>query len=613
MISDLFKGIVSVLNVPDTRLPTYWAEDNLYIEHSERRAGLYDRKYAPWLNEAIDCLADPRVFASSLCKPVQSGGTQGLEVHSAWALANQPGPAILTGQSDRDVESIFRDKFMKTLKASPGTRDILGSVHQDALTKDRLDLPGMPWDIQGPSGNKIQSKTKRYLYNDEVWQYKPSILQMLLKRTDAVTGRKIFSVSQAGQQLSVTKTGEEVWDEWGSWWHAGTQEIFSIECPKCKGRFAPETKHMEWDTTPETKDPTTKAYIWKNLKKTVRMKCPLCGAEHHPGHTIEQRQAFVHKLAQSGIYVPTNGNARDGHRSFRYSIWVVWWKDWGDMIEEYLLSREKLKAGVIDDYRLFVQQREARFWTIADDAVPSFKERKLFGYKMAEYNQGQTYEDSSERLMAVDMQADCFKVVIRDLKIGGDSRLIYQGTVRDWGDIAYLCASYRVKPFRTAVDAGNWSQAVYKECAERKWVALIGSGGKSWVHTDKATKKATNRPYSPARQGRVASAPRKQQGGRPAKMQAAWFYEWSNLFFKDWLSRLASGQAVTWEYADDVEDEYIQSLDSEVRKVGPDGKPKWEKVGSRPNHFWDCECMSLVLASIIGGVFVDAPETNQAD
>jgi hypothetical protein len=273
-----------------------------------------------------------------------------------------------------------------------------------------------------------------------------------------------------------------------------------------------------------------------------------------------------------------------------------------------------MKAGIIDDYKSFVQQREARWWTIKDQEIPSFKERKTFGYRMTDYaNNGHIFEASIKRLMVVDMQTDCFKVLVRDFCEGGASRLIYQGTVRDWSDIAWLQAQYRIQDYHVAVDAGNWSQAVYKECAERKWVALIGSGGKSWVHTDKATKKATNRPYSPARQGRVASAPRKQQGGRPAKMQAAWFYEWSNLFFKDWLSRLASGQAVTWEYADDVEDEYIQSLDSEVRKVGPDGKPKWEKVGSRPNHFWDCECMSLVLASIIGGVFVDAPETNQAD
>jgi hypothetical protein len=613
MKSDLFQGVTSALIIPDTRPPTYWAEDNLYIEHSERRAGLYDRNYAPWLNEPVDCLADPKVFASSLCKPVQSGGTQGLEIHSAWALANVPGPAILTGQSDKDVEAIFRDKFLKTLKSSPGTKDILSSLPQDSVTKDRLDLPNMPWDIQGPSGNKIQSKTKRYLYNDEVWKYKPSVLQMLLKRTDAVTGRKVFSVSQAGEQISTTKSSEPIWDEWGSWWYSGTQELFSILCPTCGGRFFPETSHIEWDTTPETKDPQTKVYLWKNLKKTVRLKCPLCGAEHHPGNTIEERQAFVHKLASTGIYVPTNPNAREGHRSFRYSIWVVWWKDWGDMVEEYLHSREKLKVGVIDDYRLWVQQREARFWTIKDDEVPSFKERKMFGYKMEDFKRGEELEESVKRLMAVDMQSDCYKVVIRDFQQGGNSRLVFQGTLKDWGEIAHLQAQYRIKQFHTAVDAGNWTQAVYRECSERQWIALHGSSQRSWVHQDKTAKSQSNKPYSTARQGRVATAPRKAQGGRPPKPLACWYYEWNNLYFKDWLSRLAAGQGATWEYADDVDDEYIQSLDSEVRRMGQDGKPKWERIGYRPNHYWDCELMLLVLGSIIGGIFVDMPEATEQE
>ena len=218
------------------------------------------------------------------------------------------------------------------------------------------------------------------------------------------------------------------------------------------------------------------------------------------------------------------------------------------------------------------------------------------------------------RVMAVDMQADCFKVVVRDLKAGGGSRLIYQGTVKDWSEIAHLQAQYRIKAYHVGVDAGNWSQAVYKECAERQWIALVGSGQKAWSHYDKAQKNQTIRPYSPARQGRVAAAPRRAewQGGRKAKPIACWYYEWSNLFYKDWLSRLAAGQGtVEWEYADDVEQEYIWSLDSEARKIGSDGKPKWERISKRANHFWDCECMILVMATIIGGVFVDVPETDE--
>ena len=594
------QGILDQLKSPDRRSISSWAVGNVVLPHS-KRAREWAEDTAYWLIEPLNSI--PHCEAVSVCKPTQTGGTTLYEVFLAWLVANAPSDAALMGQTDSDAEYLFRAKLLPTLKASPATAALLKQVHRNDVTKNRLDLGSMSLRIHGPGKNSMQSASLEVILLDEAWLFPLGTILEILERTSTREAtRKIVTVSQAGEE-TLDKNKRPSYDEWGQWWHRGTQEVFQVLCPNCQSLFEPATSCFRHDEA--ARDAQTKEYDWVKVRETTHLETPCCKTR------IANDPRNRRSLAASGTYVQTNPNPSPRHRSFRYSSWVVYWQDWGALLEQFLRAKEALKQGNIEPLKIWTQKKEARWWTVKDQEVPSFKERKMFGYKMSDYLQGETYQDSLMRVMTVDMQADCFKVVVRDLRAGGGSRLIYQGTVKDWSEIAHLQAQYRIKAYHVGVDAGNWSQAVYKECAERQWIALIGSGGRSWSHIDKATKAQTNRPYSPARQGRVASAPRSGQGGRPSKPIAAWYYEWSNLYFKDWLSRLVAGQGVEWEYADDVEDEYIQSLDSEARRIGPDGKPKWERIGTRPNHFWDCELMVLVLASIIGGVFLDLPPTDE--
>ena len=47
---------------------------------------------------------------------------------------------------------------------------------------------------------------------------------------------------------------------------------------------------------------------------------------------------------------------------------------------------------------------------------------------------------------------------------------------------------------------------------------------------------------------------------------------------------------------DDVPEEYLAQMQAEKRTVGAGGKPIWEQIGGRANHFWDCEVMGLIPA-----------------
>jgi phage terminase large subunit GpA-like protein len=599
-MSEFAQGILGQLKEPDNRTISEWAVGNVILPHS-KRAREWSEDTAYWLIEPLNAI--PENEAVSLCKPTQTGGTTLYEVFLSWLIANSPADAAMMGQTDTDAEYLFRAKILPTLKASPATADLIAAVGRNDITKNRLELGTMSFRIHGPGKNSLQSASVEILLLDEAWLFPLGTILEILERTSTKEAtRKIVTVSQAGEQTE--KGGVQQWDEWGAWWHRGTQEVYRVVCPHCGERFEPATELFK--AADDARDPQSKEWDWKKVRETAHCETPCCKTK------IENTPTNRRSLSASGRYFPTNLNPAPRHRSFRYPSWVVYWQDWGSLLEMFLRAQEALKRGNIEPLKIWTQKKEARWWTIKDQEIPSFKERKFFGYKTKEFTQGEVWQESSLRLMAVDMQADCFKCAIRDFRPGGDSRSLGSWTVKDWGEVAQLQARYRVPAYRVAVDAQNWTQDVYRQCATRKWVALHGSSGKSWQHNAPGGQRVA-RPFSPVRQGRVAVHTPKESGGRPGKPASAYSYEWSNLFFKDWLSRLVAGQGAAWEYPDDASDEYIAALDSEARKVGKDGKPLWEKIGQRPNHFWDCECMTLVLASIIGAadpqlaVFAEAP------
>tara|TARA_R110000765_G_scaffold47794_2_gene97998 strand:+ start:1306 stop:3198 length:1893 start_codon:yes stop_codon:yes gene_type:complete len=618
------SGFADALTPPDTRLPTEWAADNLVIAHSERIAGKFQPDYAPWLIRPIDCLADPNVWASTLLKPVQGGGTQALEVYTLWRLANDPRPAIITGQTDKDVELLVLDKFLKTIMASPKLRTLVDNLPKDAIRRDRMDFPLMPIDIQGPGGNKIQSKTRPILICDEAWKYASGVMSMLLKRADAVTGKKVFTVSQASQQIGETAGSEPIWDDFGSHWHQGSQESFCVACPSCKTYHSLETHTkgddgetdcgMIWDG----RNADTGRWNLREVKATTRWRCPSCYEEHHPGKTTDERQAYQKKMSSDFVWVVENEEyAQPGHCSFRYSVWSVWWKDWGDMAVEYLLAKNKLRAGDLADYKNWIQQRETKFWTFKHTEIPVVNTRPPSGYTMEEYTPEElpVHEDGkpkpkikeaplipgeTSRHMSADVQKDHYKIVIR-ANAPGLTRQLLHTTVTTWEEIRELQVRYRVPDAYTVIDCGNWSQEVVKECARYNWLALRGADIDGFSHKRKRGR-PENLPYSVQIKARDTTS----------KASFAWKFDWSNKRIKDMLSRLHAGitENITWELPDDMDDEMVAAMESE-RKDPKTGR--WVKIGSRPNHYWDCECMILVNMMLAGELNLDVDLYEEID
>lgn len=204
------------------------------------------------------------------------------------------------------------------------------------------------------------------------------------------------------------------------------------------------------------------------------------------------------------------------------------------------------------------------------------------------------------RVITVDCQIDHLFVVVRSWTAEGSSRLVWNERILTFTDIDVLQERFNVNPSLVFLDAGHATYDVYRECAKRGWVALMGDRRPVFAHKG-ANGKSIQRFYSPRRKVVLT------------RTQACNVHYWSNLNIKDTLARLRRNQdpdkGPTWEVPDDASEDYLSQLESEHR-TKEKGQWSWKQIGARPNHYLDCEAMQAAAATmlkIVGRESVTAP------
>ena len=572
MGGDLAEGILQELKQPDRRPVSEWAADgNVVLPHSKRCRD-YHEDTAYWLVEALNSIIHNE--ATSVCKCTQGGGTTLYEVFAAWMIANAPSDCSLMAQTDPDAERLFEEKVLPTLRASPSTAVALAAAGRNDITKNKLKLGNMIFRVHGCSKNSMQSASLEVILGDECWLFPLGTILEIMERTSTREAtRKIVMVSQAGEEKE-DSSGRPCWDEWGAWWHRGTQEIYNVRCPYCSKYFEIETKHVVCDE--EARNPETKEWDWSKVRATARLVTPCCERE------IPNTETARRSLSASGKYIATNPNPSPRHRSFRFSAWVVYWQDWGGLLEMFLRAIEALHHGNIEPLKIFVQKKEARWWTLKDQAIPVLNTKGASGYRIETYEpkEGEEIpriESEEHRFCAIDMQRDRFPVVGRAFG-GGRSRLLFSEEPTTIEDVDALVAQYGFQTGRIGFDVGNWSKDAMRICFQRSWVPLRGRDINNF------TKKRGKRVPVKTRWQAIKeylTGDKLYGSGRDMKV-----FEWSNTYFKDIFVRLRA--MAEHEIPDDVAQLYLDSMESEAKdpKTGT-----WKPIGKRPNHFWDCECM----------------------
>lgn len=569
-MNPLVGGILDTLRPQFRESILGWVEEHVTIPHSARSTR-FDRTVAPWLNEIFEAVQNDHVRQIVIAAPTGGGKTTLLECLIPFIVAAQPGPMLLTGQTDDMAKEWAESRLIPMLNAC-GPVAQLFPADRHAKRKTAIMFPHMALFLVGSNMSSLQEKSVRYAYGDEVWQWRPGMVGELKKRHHDRWNRKTILVSQ----------GAEDGHEFHAEFDTGEVHEWGYVCAGCG-----EWRRWVWSEIHYDEHKTeTGEFDWGRIAETVRHCCGNCG--HETANTTANRRA----MAGRSRYQVMPGNPVAGHRSYHWPAWAVWWVDWAELVREWLAANYAKRRGVIDDLRQFTQKRAAERWKV-DQSAPDV-ELVAADYSLTQFMNGQTIDGEVHRFQTVDVQQDHFWSVIRAWRADGSSRLLWEGRIALVDMVRELQQRYGVKPQMLFIDTGYMAGPVYDWCAKFGWTGIKGEG----AHGIKVN--GVQRLYSNLQPTQAPS------GG------AAKYFIWANEGIKDALAKLRAAGSPMWEFPRDVSSEYLAQLNSEMKRETLDKRTKkmalrWMKIGSRANHLWDCEAMQVAVATMFRLLRVDTP------
>jgi hypothetical protein len=569
---------LKAIAAPGIREPILeYLEKNVEFPHSDR-CKRFKRDFAPHLKRVIEAYGKHRVVSYN--GPVGAGKTTAIEAVTAFIIGANPGPTLIVGQSDDDVQDWAETRLMKMLDHNPATRNLMPTDHT-AKRKTSILFPHMAMFLGGANMNTLQSKSMVHVILDEVWRFKPGMVSEADGRTHNRPNSCVFALGQGGLE------GDEHWKL-----HETTDKHeYHWKCEGCSGwvnygeSFGPN-QTIIYDLVRDTEGNT----LYAPTAKTVRMRCPHCKAEYPDTEEVRRR------LATAADYRPVQSNPMPGRLGLQLDATGVWWIPWSELALMWIVAQEKKHNGDLTELIKFRQKRQARYWNPEMEAPDVILQSG--GYSSSDY-QEKLIEGEAGRFFTIDRQRDHFWAVIRAWCPGGASKQLYSGRLLDWNQLPELAKKYQVQPRKTFIDARYDPSASYAFCAANGYVSFMGDNRSTFIHADHKGGKS-HRFYSTLQWVQLGNS------------KIPLFF-WSNEKIKDILGYLRAGRIAPFEIPSDAHQEYPSQMASEVKrdivnKITGSVRRLWVPIGSRANHLWDCECMQVVAAMMLNLLTIENVE-----
>lgn len=548
---------------PPARLtPSAWASGRVVIQD-----GLTPKYYtenAPWQREPLDVVGNSDAKEITFLAPIGTGKTTFMEAALQYIIAEDPGPTLLVGQTDDDLKDWAETRMDYAIRNTPDTAALLP---EDRHKKRKMQIlfPHMSLFLTGANLSGLQSKSMRRVFCDEAWQYRPGMINEARGRLHDRWNRQFFILSQAGSK------GDEL-DK--AWQHSDKRE-FSFPCPDC-GTVQP----WQWCNVVFPDD--------EEMAPLARAKaCHLKCANTECGWTCPDSPQPRRALAESARYVATAAGL-PGHVGFHYNVLCNWRKPLWEIVLLWLEAKAAQRVGNLDPLRQFIQKRLAESWE--EDLTDNREALIGNGYLVSEYTEKQKIEGEAHRFLTVDKQRDHFWAGVRAWRANGESMLLRYGRVETFDGVHDLAQRYAVTPKLVFVDAQYDTDQVYSACARMDWTALHGSGRESFPFK-KANGDVIHRPFT-----------RFSDAAAPGVGRARYAH-WASDRIKDIVHAHRTGQAAAWHIPDDISQDWLKQIDSEVKREMVNAKTKqsefrWVRVRNN-NHAWDVEAMQVVAALML--------------
>ena len=572
----------------DRREPWRWCEEHIKSIPYSPMPGPFRSDNSPWVREVMEAIVDPKVKLVSMIAAVQSSKTTAPELTLCYIIANLPGPCLWLDQTDEDAKDESESRLQKLFESCEPVKRLFPKNKNKQRNCTIHFSNGMTlWMLGAYNKTNLQRRSIRWLIGDETWRWPVGHMAEAEARTTAFgwLGKCIF-MSQCGEEADDTHRKFETTDM--REWH--------YKCPKC-GKYVPyKWENVEWDD--DCKDENGE-YDFDKINHSTALKCSECG------EYFEDSDRMRRILNKDGKFIPLNPNAAKENRGYHWNALAS--MSWGKLAELYLRAKIAARKGDSSLLQQFYQKRLALPWK-------EFAEDYRLEIASGSYASGDTWSEEAGfnikgeiivppfgegeciaplRIMSVDVQMDCFYLVVRAWSMNGSSRLLWHERVLTWEDIEEVQKRFRILDNLVFIDAGYNSFEVYKQCGKRNWIALMGDNRANFFHR-LPQGKTVLRFYSPVKHIFIS---------RFVKCR---MHFWSNLNVKDTLARIRRNQnpadGATWEVPTDISEDYLKQMESEHR-IKKGNNWIWEQIGNRPNHYLDCEamnCAGALMLKIIG-------------
>jgi hypothetical protein len=585
--SPLLEGLIKGLRPPDRVGVLDWLEHHARFPHSDRNKR-FDRTTAPWLNPVIESFVDIDTKLIICRGPVGSSKTTLFEALHQYIPSQDPGPMMTVTQSDEDTTDWVETRLIRCLEACEPLRHLWPRERvKEKIKKDKHLWPHMFSLFGGANLNTLQSKSIRWGLGDEPWLWKKGMIREFEGRFHDRENRCFLLVSQGGVAGS----------EYSQKYDQTDRSVRSFECPQCSKVQPYEWSSIKWDTHHVGDDPF-QPYDWKRIQHSVRYECTGCG------HTWRDAPVDRRSLSNIGFYVPSNNDSLEGCKGFHWNALSVYWISWFTLVYEWLNAIDAKKRGNAELFWQFMQKRMAEDEVLTE--APEYGDLMLSDYELPVENCADKINNEVHRFLTVDKQIDHYWSVIRAWRADGSSRLLYAGRTLTEGDIEGLQHRFGISKKKVTIDAQYDTPNVYKMCARHGWTALHGSREAGFTHF-KGRGKHRDRELRFVSKVETANL-----GGGNVCLYM--FFAASRI--KDILVNLRSGRGASWELPCRVPKDYVDQIDSEVKRKFIDRKTKQEVYDyvkiKDANHLWDCEVHQTTMAYAVGLLGGD-PEADYDD
>lgn len=580
MTSIVEQAARAVFRPADRRPPWQWAEDNYFVSPSSPMPGKWRSDNTPWVREFMECFSNDEVSTISTMCSAQSAKTETMLALLAWLISEDPGPCMWVTSNEEEASKFWSERMKSSLEASPIIRDMMPTGRTRAK---EVFFPTMPLEIIGANApSKLQSKPRRWLMLDEVRNWPPGALPMVLKRTRAFWNAKRVIISTPDREHDAVHQS----------FLEGDQRHYYVMCPICGEHQTLEWQSMKWTVNEKTRP--AGRYNFDLLAETIRYEC-IKGCE------IRDSPSVRRKMIANGEWRRHNPDAPKSRVSFTWNAMLPPWVPWRDLVEEFINSSKAQEWGDHEPLKAFITESLGQPWK---DELRYKKEKNMLSERMVAYNIREPWEEAQRVFLGCDVQKDCIYYVVRAFGKYGKSRLLDYDKVINFEDLNEVIERFNIDPDDVAIDAAHRTGEVYKAIEESGycWKAFWGDERSFWLR-DGMRQAWTISQIDPA----VGT---KMQGlVRPIRL-----YHWSNPTIKDKLEILMSGDGPAWEIPEKISKAYLDQLTAERREEIVDAKNRvsFRYVKIRKDDHWrDCEAMVIAAATITKTLGVGYEDATQ--